>query len=156
MAPFQTPLRTLSSTLTRLLFALGIVCCTQACANAGEVTSSAASDASANTGEYVFTKHCATCHGESGAGIEPWYPSLQRLAAMREPSDMVETVITGRFRRAGEMNGHTIPIMPAWGQLSDVEVAAIVNYIQQNWGSMPKPVTAEDVAAIRTTLWEID
>ena len=71
-------------------------------------------DYSAKRGEQVFTKHCATCHGASGEGIEPWYPSLQRLAAMREPNDMIETVITGRFRRGGELNGHTIPIMPAW------------------------------------------
>ena len=75
---------------------------------------------------------------------------------MREPADMVETVITGRFRRGGEMDGHTIPIMPAWGQLNDADVAAIVNYIQENWGTTPKPVAADDVAAIRARLWEID
>ena len=143
-------------TLTNLVFAFGIVCSTQACATAGEESATAATDATANRGEHVFTKHCATCHGDTGAGIEPWYPSLQRLAAMREPADMIETVITGRFRRAGEMNGHTIPIMPAWGQLTDADVAAIVNYIQQNWGTMPKPVAAEEVAVIRSKLWEID
>ena len=90
-------------------------------------------DYSAKRGEQVFTKHCATCHGASGEGIEPWYPSLQRLAAMREPNDMIETVITGRFRRGGE----------------------VVNYIQQNWGEGAK-VSIQDVSATRAQLWELD
>lgn len=112
-------------------------------------------DYSAVRGEHVFAKHCATCHGATGEGIEPWYPSLQRLAAMREPADMIETVITGRFRRGGEINGHTIPIMPAWGQLSDADVAGIVNYIQQNWGEGGE-VSIQDVSATRAKLWELD
>jgi mono/diheme cytochrome c family protein len=112
-------------------------------------------DYSAQRGEHVFTKHCASCHGAGGEGIEPWYPSLQRLAEMREPDEMIETVITGRFRRGGELGGHTIPIMPAWGQLSDADVAGIVNYIQQNWGEGSE-VTIQDVSATRARLWELD
>ncbi|XOV83343.1 MAG: c-type cytochrome [bacterium] len=106
-------------------------------------------------GEHIFAKHCSSCHGDSGDGIEPWYPSLQRLSSMRTPADMVETVLTGRFKRGGELNGHTIPIMPAWGQLSDDDVAATVNYIQRNWGD-GREITAEDVAKTRTQLWELD
>ena len=106
-------------------------------------------------GEHIFAQHCSSCHGNSGDGIEPWYPSLQRLAEMRTPADMVETVLTGRFKRGGELNGHTIPIMPAWGQLSDADVAATVNYIQQNWGE-GFTITADDVARTRTQLWELD
>jgi mono/diheme cytochrome c family protein len=112
-------------------------------------------DASAARGEHVFAQHCTTCHGDTGTGNEPWYPSLQRLAALRNPSQMIETVITGRFRRAGEIDGHTIPIMPAWGQLTDADIAAIVNYVQQNWGN-GAPVTTKDVEEARATLWEID
>ena len=112
-------------------------------------------DYSALRGEQVFAKHCASCHGASGEGIEPWYPSLQRLAALREADEMIETVITGRFRRGGELNGHTIPIMPAWGQLSDADVAGIVNFIQLNWGQGGQ-VTIQDVSATRARLWELD
>ena len=109
----------------------------------------------ATRGEQVFIKHCATCHGASGAGIEPWYPSLKRLATMREPANMVETVLTGAFRRGGELNGHTIPIMPAWGQLTDAEIAALVNYIQLTWGEGGQ-VSVTDVTSVRAQLWEID
>ena len=114
-----------------------------------------AQDASAARGEHIFVEPCATCHGASGEGIEPWYPSLKRLAEMRQPSEMVEAVLTGRFRRGGEVNGHTIPIMPAWGQLSDADVASIVNYIQQNWGE-GGPVTIDQVTKTRDELWELD
>jgi mono/diheme cytochrome c family protein len=109
-------------------------------------------DASAARGEHVYAAHCATCHGDSGAGNEPWFPSLQRLAGLREPTEMVETVITGRFRRAGELNAHTIPIMPAWGQLSDADVAAIINYVQQTWGSGAS-ITIDEVSRVRAELF---
>lgn len=114
-----------------------------------------AADDSAARGELVYSQHCATCHGDTGTGNEPWLPSLQRLAALREPADMVGTVMTGRFHRAGEINSHTIPIMPAWGQLSDADVAAIINYVQQNWGEGTS-ITAAQVQAIRTELWETE
>lgn len=119
-------------------------------------TPAASTDTGVARGERVFSKHCATCHGETGAGSEPWYPSLQRLAGLLEPAHMVETVLTGRFRRGGDINGHTIPIMPAWGQLADADVAAIVNYIQQKWGTEATEVGLEDVEAARAKLWEID
>ena len=108
---------------------------------------------SAAHGEYVYSQHCATCHGAAGTGNAPWFPSLQRLAQQREPAAMVETVITGRFRTPNAINNHAIPIMPAWGQLSDADVAAIVNYIQQNWGA-GNTITADQVQAVRAALWE--
>jgi mono/diheme cytochrome c family protein len=112
-------------------------------------------DVSVARGEEVFKTHCATCHGESGAGAEPWYPALKKLAALREPDDIVTTLITGRFRRAGEIDGHTIPIMPSWGQLSDADVAAIVNYIQSEWGEGAQ-ITEAQAAAIKEELWTLD
>ena len=112
-------------------------------------------DHSANQGKRVFNQHCATCHRSSGGGIEPWYPSLKRIAALRDAEQMIETVLTGRFRRGGDMNGHTIPIMPAWGQLSDADVAGIVNYIQAQWGAGSE-VTINQVSATRARLWELD
>lgn len=122
---------------------------------AGGNDAAEADASSAARGEHVFAKHCSSCHGDSANGIEPWYPSLQALAKMRQPADMVESVLTGRFKRGGELNGHTIPIMPAWGQLSDSDVAATVNYIQQTWGE-GQIISAEDVAKTRTQLWELD
>lgn len=86
-------------------------------------------DASAIRGQEIFGEHCASCHGETGDGSEPFYPSLKRLADLREPSEIVTTLITGRFRRADDIDGHKIPIMPAWGRLSDAEMAAVVNFI---------------------------
>ncbi len=125
-----------------------------ACQNTTNSDTQAATNAvdkSVARGATVYLQHCATCHGDTGAGNEPWYPSLQRLAGLREPAAMVESVITGRFRRGGEFNSHTIPIMPAWGQLSDADVAAIVNYVQHNWGSATF-VTPAQVGTIRNSL----
>ena len=135
-----------------ILFA-GLLAAASPCFAGGDDASD--TDTSAATGEHIFAQHCSSCHGDSADGIEPWYPSLQTLAKMRQPADMVESVLTGRFKRGGELNGHTIPIMPAWGQLSDSDVAATVNYIQQTWGE-GHIISADDVAHTRTQLWELD
>ena len=111
-------------------------------------------DVSAARGAEIFAEHCAGCH--SGEQPEPWYPAMQRLARLRSVGEMISAVVEGRFHRGGEYNAQTIPVMPAWGSLSDYEVAAVVNYIQQTWGESPDPVTAEQVTAVRHIGPDID
>ncbi len=133
--------------ITAILFWLTLICLS---AGATAAPGSTKKDWDSHPGKVVYEKHCANCHGATGQGSEPWYPALQRLAALSEPSDMVSTILTGRFRRAGEVRGHTIPIMPAWGRLSNEEIRDIVNYVQSRWGTGKKSaLSTETVAALR-------
>ena len=101
-------------------------------------------------GPVLFAKHCSGCHGAAGEGSDPWYPALRETAGEKTLSALAEVILTGQFRRGGEINGHTIPTMPSWYAFSDAEVAHLVNYINDRWGqSTLEVLSAEDVATIR-------
>ena len=115
----------------------------------GLLLAGAGAVAAPDDGEGAFVKHCARCHLASGAGALPWYPALEALAQRLEPEAIARTILSGQFRRGGEIAGHTIPIMPAWDWLSDADVAAIVNYIEARWGQTEVSITALEVQALR-------
>jgi mono/diheme cytochrome c family protein len=112
-------------------------------------------------GEATYA-NCAACHQATGAGIPGAFPPLAghaaELAALPGGTDyLMHTVL---FGLTGEItvDGATYNgMMPAWGQLSDAEIAAVVDYIVTAWpeageaGAGFEPLTADDVAAARAT-----
>lgn len=103
----------------------------------------------ATTGEQTFGVRCAGCHQLDGSGDEPWIPTLQSLVTAKDTQFLINAMLSGQFRRGGELNGHTIPTMPSWARLSNEEIAQLVNYINARFGSGDRDVTATDVAALR-------
>lgn len=108
-------------------------------------------------GETVYA-NCAACHGAEGQGVPGAFPPLaghapDLLAASREfLVDVVLFGMQGPIEVAGmNYNG----LMPAWGHLSDAEVAAVLDHILVSWGNdagLPAdyaPITAEEVGARR-------
>ncbi len=81
-------------------------------------------------GAELFAKHCATCHGASGAGDGPYAadlavkPANLRTIATRSggrfDDDAVLRVIDGR----GAVAAHGPRDMPVWGDLFESEFAA--------------------------------
>jgi len=73
------------------------------------------------TGDMLFAKHCATCHGASGEGDGPaasamrvTMPNLRSLAKRnggKFPRDAVAAYIDGREKAAA----HGDRLMPVWG-----------------------------------------
>lgn len=93
----------------------------------------------AEGGEDVFKKACAACHQGDGMGHAGLYPALAKnpkLAAADYPLFVVA-------------NGQNA--MPAVGRnLSDRQIADVVNYVRSNLGNRYKPtVKPADVAALR-------
>jgi len=39
--------------------------------------------------------------------------------------------------------------MPAWGQLSDAEIAAVITHVRQSWENDASEVTADEVKTVR-------
>jgi mono/diheme cytochrome c family protein len=67
----------------------------------------------------------------------------------RDPEEHMETVLFGK--KGGAINGMRYQAeMPAWAdQLSDEEVAAVINHERTSWGNNAPTVTAEAVAKVR-------
>ena len=97
----------------------------------------------------AYQDYCARCHGPGAEGSEPFFPSLLRVTASREPDDVMRVVLDGKFDRGGELDGHTIPLMPPKDYLPDQVIAGIVNYLYQQAGQEDVQISASDVARIR-------
>lgn len=91
-------------------------------------------------GEKVYAANCAACHKADGTGAGP----IKRLDASPivlsdDKSKQIQVVLHGAANGA----------MPAWKQLSDTEIAAVITYTKNSWtnktGQIVQP--AEIVAA---------
>lgn len=117
-------------------------------------------DADLSAGESVFVANCASCHQATGQGIPGAFPTLvghtPELATAEGGYAYLENLLLyglqGEINVAGQAyNG----VMPAWGQLSDQELADVLNYAVTAWGNadaMPPDYpafTPEGVAAQR-------
>jgi mono/diheme cytochrome c family protein len=99
-------------------------------------------------GKQVFEGACASCHSWSGVSLITDYATLTGARAVNDASavNVAQIVISGERRRtpAGEV------MMPAFGAAySDVEIAAVANYVTARFGAAPSRITARDVAALR-------
>jgi mono/diheme cytochrome c family protein len=117
----------------------------------------AATPAHAADGAVVFSQNCLMCHQSGGAGLAGQFPRLAGRAALigGKPKsrgyliDLLTYGMTGTITVDGQ---DIIGLMPPFAQLSDEDVAAVLNYVQ-SLGEQPKrapaPFTAEEVRAGR-------
>ena len=75
-------------------------------------------------GETVYALNCQICHQPTGIGQPPGYPSLVGSKIVTGSKDAyIALLLKGKNA------------MPAWTQLSDLELAAVVTYTRNNWGN---------------------
>jgi mono/diheme cytochrome c family protein len=98
-------------------------------------------------GETLFQNHCASCHGLTGEGVKGHVPALAHNGAVqaREPDDVIRVVLGGLTPQKG------LGPMPAIGaDLSDADVARIVDYVRNNFGNAaPAATKPSKVAELR-------
>ena len=109
-------------------------------------------------GAPIYTAQCAACHQATGAGIPGAFPPLANhvgdlYAADR---DYLPLVLVGGLMGPIEVAGMSYNgLMPAFPQLGDAEIAALLNHVLTAWGDADElgdafsPYTAEDVAEQR-------
>jgi cytochrome c oxidase subunit 2 len=91
-------------------------------------------------GEKVYASNCAVCHRPDGKGAGP-IKALDGSAIVLDADKSKQILIL--------LNGAANGAMPAWKQLSDTEIAAVITYVKNTWsnstGTLVQP--AEIVAA---------
>ena len=91
-------------------------------------------------GESVYAANCVACHQSNGKGAGPIKP-LDGAAVVVDPdnSKMISVLLNGQNNGA----------MPAWKQLSDTELAAVMTYAKNTWSNQTQQIVqpAEVVAA---------
>lgn len=78
-------------------------------------------------GEQVYGSICATCHQQDGSGVEPTFPALAGNDELLNDIDWHIDVV---------LNGVSGTPMAAYrGNLSPVELAAVITYERNAWGN---------------------
>ncbi len=99
-------------------------------------------------GKQVFEGACASCHSWSGVSLLINEATLTGNRSVNDVSaiNVAQMVISGERRRTP----HGVVMMPAFGQAySDVEIAAVANYVTARFGANGSSLTAKDVAKLR-------
>jgi len=92
-------------------------------------------------GAQVYAANCAVCHLPTGRGGGPIKP-LDASPVVTDPDKLKQVHVV--------LNGQNNGAMPAWKQLSDTEIAAVVTYTKNHWSNATgQIVQPADVAAAR-------
>lgn len=92
-------------------------------------------------GEKVYAANCAACHQANGKGAGPIKP-LDGSAVVLDADKGKQIHVV--------LNGQNNGAMPAWKQLSDTEIAAVITYTKNHWSNATgQIVQPADVVAAR-------
>ena len=82
-------------------------------------------------GEKVYAANCAACHQANGKGAGPIKPlDGSAIVTDKDHGKMIQVVLNGAGGGA----------MPAWKQLSDTELAAVMTYAKNNWSNKTEQI----------------
>jgi mono/diheme cytochrome c family protein len=106
----------------------------------------------AASGANLYTANCSACHGATGAGVPGAFPALggDPVVDAADPKKQIGIVLHG-------LHGATIKgtafasQMPPFAQLSDNDIAAIIDHERTSWGNAAPTITPDDVKRARTS-----
>ena len=109
-------------------------------AKADDPTKVWALEDSLKRGEKVYAANCVACHQATGKGAGP-IKALDGAAVVLDADKAKQIMIL--------LNGQNNQAMPAWKQLSDTEIAAVITFTKNNWSNKTGQVVqpAEVLAA---------
>ncbi len=82
-------------------------------------------------GESVYAANCAACHQASGKGAGPIKPLDGSALVVDADKGKIINVL---------LNGQNNGAMPAWKQLSDTELAAVMTYAKNTWSNQTQQI----------------
>ena len=90
-------------------------------------------------GEKIYASNCVACHQATGKGAGPIKALDGSDIVLNDPAKQINILLNGANNGA----------MPAWKQLSDTEIAAVITYTKNSWSNKTGKVIqpAEIVAA---------
>lgn len=102
-------------------------------------------------GAELYNEYCATCHRDNGAGYPGVTPALAAnpTVVAKSPNSVINVILHGVESPATPADNIRYQ-MPAYAwQLSDTQVAALVNHLRTRWGNQASTIAEKDVEALR-------
>jgi cytochrome c oxidase subunit 2 len=83
-------------------------------------------------GEKVYSANCAVCHQANGKGSPGAFAALDGSPVVNGPkAEQIGVLLNGK--KSGKYSAE----MPAWKQLSDSDIAAVITYTRNTWSNKP-------------------
>jgi mono/diheme cytochrome c family protein len=104
-----------------------------------------------SAGAQLYLNKCAGCHRSDGLGYDKAFPALAGNAVLqtKDATSAVNIVLAGGAVPATHTAPSFLTMAPYASQLTDEQVAQVVNFIQTSWGNRGGTTTASQVAKIR-------
>jgi cytochrome c oxidase subunit 2 len=81
-------------------------------------------------GEKVYTTNCVVCHQANGKGVPGAFAPLDGSPVVNGPkAEQINVLLNGK--KSGKYPSE----MPAWKQLSDSDIAAVITYTRNTWSN---------------------
>ena len=101
-------------------------------------------------GVKIYARNCATCHMADGGGVPNLQPALADDPVVAgDPSQLIRVLLLGPAKVLPANREPYSNTMPAFAQLPDNEIAAVLTYIRQQFASKAPAITSSEVAAQR-------
>ena len=108
-------------------------------------------------GRELYGIHCLQCHQGNGSGVPGMFPPLAGTSIIKGPKENVISLLIYGLRSPLEVEGRSYyQNMPAFGYLKDSEIAAILNYVRNQWGNKAPHISVKDVADVRFRKYDIN
>lgn len=110
--------------------------------------------ASMDRGKTIYLQRCMACHQVDGSGVPRLNPPLDGASTVKgnDKLKLVRIIIKGMTERVeidGEYYDNNMSANP---DLTDTQIADVLNYIRNSWSNKASIVTAAEVKAARTKI----
>ncbi|MFV8335624.1 c-type cytochrome [Flavobacterium sp. RSP29] len=95
-------------------------------------------------GKTIYNTQCASCHMEEGNGIEGVFPTLVKSDYFADKNRLIKVVTTGLRGPIVVNSVNYDGEMPAI-DLTDEQVADVLNYVRNSWGNEAKAVLPSEI-----------
>ena len=106
------------------------------------------STSSLKNGKVVYMTYCTSCHMEDGNGLQGAFPSLVKTGNLNDKNKLVKIVLQG-MRGPIMVKGVKYDTEMAAINMSDQEVADVINYIRNSWGNKAPQIKVTNVTSAK-------
>jgi mono/diheme cytochrome c family protein len=99
-------------------------------------------------GEEIYTQLCIVCHQADGKGLEGAFPPLAASDYLLKTPDKAIHAVKYGLTGPITVNGKQYNSVMTSQNLSDEEVADVMNYIMNSWGNAHDIITVERVKKV--------
>lgn len=101
--------------------------------------------ASIAKGKSIYNANCVACHMANGEGIASVFPPLAGADNLDDVDRLVKSIVLGERGKITVNGVNYNGEMTGFSNLSDEEVADLLNYIKNSWGNKGKAILPKDI-----------